>query len=519
MFCRDGEVVGGAPQAAPAELRGVRRAPLVRGGRHAGPGRRGRRRSKSRAVVCEDVWFAGGPVAEAAATRRGPDRGRQRFALRPRPARPTASRSLGARVAESKLPDGLREPGRRPGRVDLRRRIVRAATPTARSPPCPANGRAHADASNSTTASCAARSRPRSTTSTRCTTRSVLATRDYVDKNGFTRGRHRAVGRHRLVAGVRHRRRRPRRRPRARRSAMPSRYSAARSPSATPRSSPPTSASTSAPSRSKPAHAAFVRDARAALRGPAAGPHRGEPAEPHPRRADDGVVEQARLGAGADLRQQERDRRRLLDALRRHRRWVRRRSATCPKLLVYALARRRNERAGTDIIPAAVLEKPPSAELRPDQRDDQSLPPYEILDPILEHVRRAATRRSTSIVADGFDEATVRRIDRPRRPRRVQAPAEPAGPAHHRQGVRPRPARADHQPLLRLTTTTTRAASACCSPRCCSARRSSSCATRSTPRARRRFSPPASAFGAVALLAFARRAASRCRRASSAPRW
>ncbi len=54
------------------------------------------------------------------------------------------------------------------------------------------------------------------------------------------------------------------------------------------------------------------------------------------------------------------------------------------KLQVYAFARHRNQRAGRDVIPDHVLEKPPSAELRPDQRDDQSLPPYEVLDPLLE---------------------------------------------------------------------------------------------------------------------------------------
>jgi len=54
------------------------------------------------------------------------------------------------------------------------------------------------------------------------------------------------------------------------------------------------------------------------------------------------------------------------------------------KLQVYAFARHRNQRAGRDLIPDNVLEKPPSAELRPDQRDDQSLPPYEVLDPLLE---------------------------------------------------------------------------------------------------------------------------------------
>ena len=80
-----------------------------------------------------------------------------------------------------------------------------------------------------------------------------------------------------------------------------------------------------------------------------------------------------------------------------------------PKLLVYALARRRNERAGTELIPATVIEKAPSAELRPDQRDDQSLPPYEILDPILE-MYVEDNMHAAAIVAAGYDEPTVRRI-------------------------------------------------------------------------------------------------------------
>ena len=53
------------------------------------------------------------------------------------------------------------------------------------------------------------------------------------------------------------------------------------------------------------------------------------------------------------------------------------------KTYVYELARARNESAGYDLIPTSVLEKPPSAELAPGQRDDQNLPPYELLDPIL----------------------------------------------------------------------------------------------------------------------------------------
>ena len=81
------------------------------------------------------------------------------------------------------------------------------------------------------------------------------------------------------------------------------------------------------------------------------------------------------------------------------------------KTLVYALCERVNERAGRDVIPRATITKPPSAELRPDQRDDQSLPPYDVLDPILElYVERDLT--AGEIVAMGHDEATVRRIAR-----------------------------------------------------------------------------------------------------------
>ena len=54
----------------------------------------------------------------------------------------------------------------------------------------------------------------------------------------------------------------------------------------------------------------------------------------------------------------------------------------CSKLLVYRLAEYRNSVA--PVIPRRVIERPPSAELRPDQKDSDSLPPYEVLDPILE---------------------------------------------------------------------------------------------------------------------------------------
>jgi NAD+ synthase (glutamine-hydrolysing) len=51
---------------------------------------------------------------------------------------------------------------------------------------------------------------------------------------------------------------------------------------------------------------------------------------------------------------------------------------------VYELVRWRNEQDGSGLVPASVLDRPPSAELRYEQRDDESLPPYEVLDQILE---------------------------------------------------------------------------------------------------------------------------------------
>ena len=81
------------------------------------------------------------------------------------------------------------------------------------------------------------------------------------------------------------------------------------------------------------------------------------------------------------------------------------------KTQVFDLCRRINERAGREIIPETVISKPPSAELRPDQRDDQSLPPYEELDPILRHYVDNDLSVS-EIVKLGFNEAVVARIAR-----------------------------------------------------------------------------------------------------------
>jgi NAD+ synthase (glutamine-hydrolysing) len=78
-----------------------------------------------------------------------------------------------------------------------------------------------------------------------------------------------------------------------------------------------------------------------------------------------------------------------------------------PKTLVYRLAAVRNVRQ--PVIPQRVFDRPPSAELAPDQKDTDSLPPYDILDAILErYVER--DQSAEDIIAAGFDPATVRRV-------------------------------------------------------------------------------------------------------------
>ena len=80
-----------------------------------------------------------------------------------------------------------------------------------------------------------------------------------------------------------------------------------------------------------------------------------------------------------------------------------------PKTTVYALAREINRAAGRAIIPESTMTKPPSAELRPDQFDQQSLPPYDVLDAILfQYVD--LDRSVEAIVAQGFDESIVRDV-------------------------------------------------------------------------------------------------------------
>jgi NAD+ synthase (glutamine-hydrolysing) len=80
-----------------------------------------------------------------------------------------------------------------------------------------------------------------------------------------------------------------------------------------------------------------------------------------------------------------------------------------PKTLGYRICRYVNEVGGRNVVPDSILTKQPSAELRPGQRDVDSLPPYEILDPILEaYVEDDKGVRE--IVASGFDEEDVRRV-------------------------------------------------------------------------------------------------------------
>ena len=182
-------------------------------------------------------------------------------------------------------------------------------------------------------------------------------------------------------------------------------------------------------------------------------------------------------------------------------------------MLVYALCEDRNRRAGREIVPRAVIEKPPSAELRPDQKDEDSLPPYAVLDQILEGYveddlldRRARGRRlrprdrrardrvsSTASSTSGARRRRACACRRRRSARTGDCRSRTAGPAE-RHGVRGAPA-----PVL------PGARPRRWRPRC-TASRSSSCRTRSTTSRRRRSTCCASASPRV-VLAAARRCA------------
>jgi NAD+ synthase (glutamine-hydrolysing) len=96
-----------------------------------------------------------------------------------------------------------------------------------------------------------------------------------------------------------------------------------------------------------------------------------------------------------------------------------------PKTMVFELAQYKNRQAGREVIPSTVLTKAPSAELRPDQKDTDTLPSYEMLDPIL----KAYVEDDVAIdqiVAMGFDREIVMRaaqlVDRNEYKRRQAAP-------------------------------------------------------------------------------------------------
>ena len=82
-----------------------------------------------------------------------------------------------------------------------------------------------------------------------------------------------------------------------------------------------------------------------------------------------------------------------------------------PKTMVYELAKHRNSLAGSALIPATVIAKEPSAELRPDQKDSNTLPPYELLDPVLTAYVEE-DKSIEQIISMGFDEEVVKQAAR-----------------------------------------------------------------------------------------------------------
>ena len=80
-----------------------------------------------------------------------------------------------------------------------------------------------------------------------------------------------------------------------------------------------------------------------------------------------------------------------------------------PKTLVYELCLHRNKIAGFDLVPEPILTKAPSAELRPDQRDEESLPPYPVLDPVIAGYVEG-DRSADDLIAEGYDPAVVGRV-------------------------------------------------------------------------------------------------------------
>ena len=120
------------------------------------------------------------------------------------------------------------------------------------------------------------------------------------------------------------------------------------------------------------------------------------------------------------------------------------------KTLVYELCAYRNARAEAEgdvpPIPAAVIEKPPSAELRPDQRDDQSLPSYDELDPVLQGFVEF-DQTAPELLAAGFNADVVARVAALVEWGRVQTTSNASWSANSCEGLWQRPPNADYESL------------------------------------------------------------------------
>ena len=187
---------------------------------------------------------------------------------------------------------------------------------------------------------------------------------------------------------------------------------------------------------------------------PAARYDRGKPPGARPRRSADGALQQIRLD-GSDDRQQIGDVGGLRHALRRH---VRRlfRAEGCLQddgvraVIAGATGFGPTARWVRDgiVIPRSIIEKPPTAELRPGQTDQDSLPPYDVLDGILQGPDRARTAGARD------RRRRLRHRNRAAGPAhalsgRVQAPPGPAGRQDIPPQPQPRPPIPDHQRLSR----------------------------------------------------------------------
>ena len=124
------------------------------------------------------------------------------------------------------------------------------------------------------------------------------------------------------------------------------------------------------------------------------------------------------------------------------------------KTTVFALSRWRNENKpegalGPDgpVMPQRVITKPPSAELRPGQKDEDSLPPYSVLDRILEGLVEQEMSVGEVARVDRRGGSAGRRHRTQAAPRRVQAPPGPARRQDRHPQLRPRPPLPDHQRL------------------------------------------------------------------------